>query len=337
MRHDGQAVLGRTQVYWVLAALGLAFVPHIAHLPPLIGVACLFAGVWRWQAVRQVWRLPGKALRLALTLAAMGAVFLSFGTLLGRDAGTTLLALMLAMKLLEMRRPRDAALVIALAYFFTVTLALYSQAAPLLIYQFVVLILITASLLQLNRPHNPAAAGQALRQAGGLLLQALPVMLMLFLLFPRLPGPLWGSPQGGGGSGLDDNMTPGSISHLGLSDAVAFRVEFTGPIPENSQLYWRGPVLWYSDGRSWHAAEPGHAPAPSPVRLMLSGEALRYQVTLEANGRHWLYALDLPTSIPPGSRRSDDLLLLARQPVNRLTRYTVSSHLHYRTGPLSAA
>ncbi len=336
MSNGGQPPLQGIHVRWLLAALALAFLPHLAHLPPVIGAACLLAGVWRWQAARQLWRLPGKTLRLLLTLAAMGTVYLTFGTVLGRDAGTALLALMLALKLLEMQRQRDAAIVIALAYFFTVTLALYSQAAPLLAYQFLVLLMITASLLQLNRPNNPAATGQALRQAGKLLLQALPVMLVLFLLFPRLPGPLWGSPQGGGGSGLDDNMTPGSISHLGLSDAVAFRVEFNGPIPDNRQLYWRGPVLWYSDGRSWHAEEPGRRPAASLVELMLAGDPLRYHVTLEPHGRRWLYALDLPTTIPPGSQRSSDLLLLANHPVNRVTRYTVSSHLHYRTGPLTA-
>ncbi len=332
-----EARLSMIQVQWLLAALGLAFLPHLAHLPPLIGAACILAGIWRWQAARRRWRLPGKASRLALTLAAMTAVFLSFGTVLGRDAGTALLALMMALKLLEMQRPRDAAIVIALAYFFTVTLALYSQAMPLLAYQFLVLVTITAALLQLNRPRHPAATAQALRQAGILLLQALPVMLLLFLLFPRLPGPLWGSPQGGGGSGLDDNMTPGSISHLGLSDAVAFRVAFDGPVPDNSQLYWRGPVLWYNDGRSWHARRPGPHLAPMPVQLRLEGEAVRYHVTLEANGRRWLYALDLPTTTPPGSERSSDLLLLARQPVNQVTRYTVSSHLRYRTGPLDEA
>ncbi len=332
------AALHPASVRWLLVALGVAFLPHLSHLNPVVGMACLAAGLWRWQACRRGWPLPGKALRLGLTMAALGLVYLSYGTVLGRDAGTALLALMLGLKLLEMRRPRDAGLVVALAYFLTVTLALYSQALPLLLYQGLALLLITASLLQLHHGDRPAAPGMLLGRACRMLLQALPVMLVLFLLFPRLPGPLWGGAQGSSGSGgLDDSMSPGSISELGQSDAVAFRVEFEGEIPDNSLLYWRGPVLWYTDGRGWRAAAPGRPPAALPIpRLMLRGEGVRYHVTLEPQRRRWLYALDLPTLIPPGSHRSADLLLLSNRPVDQVTRYTTASHLHYRTGPLSA-
>lgn len=331
------AALQPASVRWLLAALGVAFLPHLGHLHPVAGIACLMAGLWRWQACRRGWPLPGKALRMALTLATLGLVYLLYGTLLGRDAGTALLALMMGLKLLEMRRPRDAGLVVALAYFLTVTLALYSQALPLLLYQVLALLLITASLLQLHHGARPAPAGALLGRACRMLLQALPVMLVLFLLFPRLPGPLWGGAQGSGGSGgLDDSMSPGSISALGQSDAVAFRVQFEGGIPDNSLLYWRGPVLWYTDGRGWRATDPDRPIAVQAVpTLMLRGKAVRYHVTLEPQRRRWLYALDLPTLIPPGSHRSADLLLLSDRPLDRVTRYTTASHLHYRTGPLS--
>ncbi len=328
---------------WLLLALGMVLLPYLVYLPPLLGVACLGAGLWRWQALQRGWPLPGRVLRLLLTLAALGAVYLSFGTVMGRDAGAALLALMLGLKLLETRQARDAAVVIALAYFLTVTLALFNQSPGLALYQFLVMVMITVSLLQLNRPLAAAPPARALRQAATMMLQALPVMLLLFLLFPRLPGPLWGT-AAGGGNGLDDSMSPGSISSLGRSQAVAFRAAFDGPVPDNSLLYWRGPVLWYSDGRSWHAQAPGAAsagvrPGASDGESrdegppLLRGEAVSYEVTLQPHGRRWLYALDLPTRIPPGSRRSPDLMLLADKPVDGVMRYRTASHLFYRTAP----
>ena len=78
-------------------------------------------------------------------------------------------------------------------------------------------------------------------------------MVFLFLLFPRLPGPLWHVPKnpGLGRTGLADHMTPGSIAQLAESEAVVFRVQFEGEIPPAAQLYWRGPVLWTTDGQRW--------------------------------------------------------------------------------------
>ncbi len=318
----------------LLAAWGLALLPLLGQLPLFLGAACILVGLWRWQALQRGWPLPARRLRLLLTLAAMAAVQLTFGTVLGRDAGTALLTLMLALKLLETRRPRDGALVLALTYFLTATLALYDQSLPVLLYQLLVFLVVTAALVQLQYGPRPASTAQVLRQAGGLILQALPVMLILFVLFPRLPGPLWGTPAAGDG-GLDDRMSPGSISRLGQSDAVAFRVRFDGPVPDSSLLYWRGPVLWYTDGRNWLAQAESDAPGSRPPTLQLDGEAVRYQVTLEPHGRRWLYALDLPTLLPPGSHRHADLLLLASRPVNQVLRYTTASHLHYRTGALT--
>src|SRR5690606_35351958 len=107
-----------------------------------------------------------------------------------------------------------------------------------------------------------------------LLAQAVPVMLALFLLFPRVPGPLWGVPQDAyrGMSGLSDTMAPGEISELSLSSAVAFRVQFEGQPPVGSRLYWRGPVLWYFDGRRWLPDRSRQA----PEALSANGPLTRY-------------------------------------------------------------
>jgi hypothetical protein len=121
-----------------------------------------------------------------------------------------------------------------------------------------------------------------------MLAQAAPFMLVLFLLFPRVQGPLWGMPADAysGMSGLSDSMSPGSISNLSLSGEIAFRVRFEGEIPPQYLLYWRGPVLRLFDGRTWRSrAAAGKSQSPDTA----TGEAVRYTVTLEPHNKHWLF------------------------------------------------
>jgi transglutaminase-like putative cysteine protease len=334
--------LDRRAVNLLMLATGTALAPHLLHLPPFIPLFCLVFGAWRWMSAHYAWALPGMTARALLTIVALGGVYFGFGTVFGRDAGTGLLVIMLGLKLLETRCYRDAVVVLFLNYFLCVTTVLYSQAIPLLVYLALVLLLITAAMIELNQPVRSRAPVRALlRRAGVLLLQALPLTLLMFVLFPRIAGPLWGLPQdsGNGRNGLDDSMSPGSITHLGRSDAVAFRVEFSGAIPPAQQLYWRGPVLWYTDGRNWSAERDRTAspPAADPGFIPLGGERLEYTVTLEPHDRAWLYALDLPLSVPAQAHRTADLFLAADEPVHQLMRYTVTSAAHYRTEGLTAA
>jgi len=334
----GDFPIAPTTNYWLLGALALAFLPHLAHLPPTIILFCLAFAGWRLMVELRGWPLPGKLIRFLLTLMALAGVITSFGTLAGRDPGTALLAVMLGLKLLEMQGRRDTLVVLMLAYFFIIILVLYSQSLWLIGYIVMVLLLLTSVLIQIN--HYPAreGLGASLRRAGGLLLQAVPLMLILFVLFPRINGPLWGgSTPDSGGSGLDDNMSPGSISKLGQSNAIAFRVRFDGPIPENSLLYWRGPILWQTNGNSWSSGMPQNAPAAREEGLTTMGQAVAYQVTLELHHQRWLYALDIPASIPPGGHRGHAFQLLANKPTDDMRRYRVRSFSHYRLGRLSTA
>jgi transglutaminase-like putative cysteine protease len=171
----------------------------------------------------------------------------------------------------------------------------------------------------------------ALRWSGVLLLQAAPVMLVLFFLFPRVQGPIFGFPQAtsAGVTGLSDRMSPGDLSNLGLSDEVAFRVQFDSHAPKPAAMYWRGPVLWDFDGRTWMAGEP-------PPRLLprheARGEPLRYTVTLEPHSTRWMFAIDLPGKLPAGTYLLSDYQLLAMRPVRNRVRYEMTSDLGYRYG-----
>ncbi len=189
-------------------------------------------------------------LLLSIMVSSVGGILLSFHTLFGRDVGVSLLVLLAALKLLELRSARDATIVIYLACFVIITNFFYSQNILTAALMFVTLLVVMTTWVHLQS--GTLALRPRLRIAGMLLLQAIPLTLILFVLFPRVQGPLWGLPQDAyASSGLDDKMSPGSVGKLALSDAVAFRVIFDGQPPRRDQMYWRGPVFTNFDGQTW--------------------------------------------------------------------------------------
>jgi len=312
---------------WLFLAALATVAPHVLHQPPWLSlcVALTFAwGGWLW---RQDRRLPGRWLLVLLVAAGCAAILAEFHTLFGRDAGVALLVMLMALKLLELKSRRDAIVVVILGYFLLLTHYFYSQSIPTGLWLLTALWLVTATLIRVHGGGAATTRG-TLRHAGLLLLQSLPFMLALFLLFPRIPGPLWGLPQDAhaGRTGLSETMAPGNIANLAQSGEIAFRVLFNGPLPPRDKLYWRGPVLEAFDGRIWRPY-PGFTPRP---RLALLGQALDYQTTLEAHSQRWLLALDAPSALPAGSALSGALTAVAHQPVTSRQRHHFSSVLDYR-------
>jgi hypothetical protein len=199
------------------------------------------------------------------------------------------------LKLLETRSHRDAAAAAFLAYFLIITNFLYTQSIPTAAAMCVALFALTATLVGFSAPQRAPRAN--LRTAGVLLAHAVPAALVLFLLFPRVHGPLWGLPQDAyaGMTGLSETMSPGTLSQLAQSDTLAFRAEFEGDPPPQAQRYWRGPVLWDFDGRTWRIGGR-HLVAFSPPPGGLA--RYRYGVVLEPHNRHWLFALETAASLP---------------------------------------
>ena len=312
---------------WLLTAMVLAIAPHTQRLPIWITLLCLGVVAMRLIEVR----LPSRWLLITLAAATAAGIYASYHTLLGRDAGVALLVAMLTLKLLESRTLRDSMVVIFISYFLVITHFLYSQSIPTGLYLLLVVLVITATLIGLNHPGKQLEPRKQLRLAAVLLGQAVPVMLVLFLFFPRVPGPLWGMPGDAyeGMTGLSDSMAPGSISKLSQSGAVAFRVSFDGPPPKPEQRYWRGPVLDLFDGQRWSAAA---APDPNPAGLAVTGTPSSYTLTLEPHNKRWLLALDLPAKLPPASRLGARYELLADQPVRQRLRYRAVSYPNYQAG-----
>jgi len=322
--------LSHSVLVWLLVSLGCVMLPHVLRLPLWAPLLFAILAGWRYGHQRRAWPLPSAGIRILIALALVAGIVGTFHSLFGRDAGVTFLVGLMGLKLLEMNSQRDALLLLFLGYFLILTNFLYSQSPLLAAYLFLAMLLISATLISLSDVCQRLSWIARLRLSAALVAQGIPLMVVLFLFFPRIEGPMWGLPEDAyaGRSGLSDSMTLGNISQLSLSDEVVFRVMFEGEVPAQSDLYWRGPVLWWTDGRTWKNLFQSLQTNVSPLFF---GDPVRYTVTLEAHNKPWLFALELPEAPPSNilSYQTVDYQLHARFPVSQLTRYTLVSYSDY--------
>ncbi|MBK8891989.1 MAG: DUF3488 domain-containing transglutaminase family protein [Dechloromonas sp.] len=319
--------LDRGAAPWLFAAALATTLPHAEHQP--FWLSALTAGLFTWGG--WLWwrneRLPGRWVLGLAVAAACGGVLFEFRTLFGRDAGVAMLVVFMALKLLELRSRRDATVVVTLGYFLLLTHYFYSQSIPTGIWLLTAMTLLTATLIRLHGGRS-CSTGATLRYAGLLTLQAIPFMLVLYLLFPRVAGPLWGLPQDAhsGRTGLSDQMSPGTIANLAQSSEIAFRVRFAEPPPPRDRLYWRGPVLESFDGLTWKP-QIGRS---RPPQIEPQSPPIAYETTLEPQQQRWLLALDAPGALGPEFALSSTLTATSREPLSQRQRFALTATLYYR-------
>ncbi|MBI3230239.1 MAG: DUF3488 domain-containing transglutaminase family protein [Burkholderiales bacterium] len=316
----------------LLTACLLVILPHASHLPIWNTVAACGILLWRAYVTFSGKRMPSRWILLPIAVACMIAVRLSNNAIVAREPGVALLVLLLALKLLEMHAKRDLFVVTYLSFFLILSNFLYSQSMLTAVLMFAALLAILTAQMSFQYTGKVPPLKQRLRQSAQLLALAIPLTLVLFVLFPRIQGPLWGMPgDAAGRSGLSDSMAPGNVSNLALSEEVAFRVQFYDPPPPQSQLYWRGPVLGNYDGRTWSMISWGDLPVFRMPKISVTplSAPIRYQVTMEASGQHSVFALELPRLFPvidgESSLITRDMQILARHRISKRTRYEASS------------
>lgn len=319
---------------WLTAGICLAVMPHIKRVPVWISVLFFSLAVSRiFLAIyaQRVQYLASSFISLTKLLVALViiiGILASYGTLVGRDAGVSLLILLAGMKLLEARQKRDFYITCFIGLFLLLTNFFYTETFFTAIYTLLAVSIFISALTAINDKDNFLGTGKLLSASGLMLLQSLPLLIVIFLLFPRVQGPLWGMPKDAhsGLSGISDEMSPGSISQLSLSDEIVFRVNFHDAIPDKARLYWRGPVLWLTDGVKWVTVKP--LPQQSPISW--SGSPVGYTVTLEPTDMRWLYGLEMPIQAPAEAFFSHDLQIKTRKPVRQRRQYSLTSYTDYR-------
>lgn len=227
------------RLLWLCAGLNLAILPHCSRMPLWIYLLVVALSLWRLALPEAKLQRPAATLvpqltKLLIGLTIITGILMSYGTLVGRDAGVALLISLAGLKFLETFQERDYYVSAYIGLFIVLTRFLYSQSIPMAIYMFFIVVFLSAVLISINDQGNSLNTRARLTAAGVIVLQSIPLMLVIFLLFPRVPGPLWGLPRDAdrGLAGLSDEMAPGTISQLTLSDKIAFRVKFAGAVPD---------------------------------------------------------------------------------------------------------
>ena len=318
------ALIPRIALIWLLVAQVLVILPHLLHLPPWVIGLWLLAVVWRIQIFRMRLRYPGGLAKGALLVAVLAGILLSRGTLIGLDAAVVLLIGTFILKLVEMRTRRDALVLIFLGFFCVVTAYLFDDGIIAALYSLLPTLALLAALIGLQQSRFAARPWATLRLAASLMLQAVPLMLVLFLFFPRL-GPLWTLPMPSdkGVTGLSDSMEPADIAQLSRSSELAFRASFTGAIPPRTQLYWRALTLERFDGRRW--SQSGYAAIPRAPQWQPRGEPVDYSIIMQASGKPWLFTLDVAEAQAEESRMMSDFRWQRVRPVDRTLLYQARS------------
>ena len=315
--------------------IALASLPHWQRLPiwiPVSHVLLLTARLYIPYQFPQLWYQKKSTINIArviLMFAGVLGVNASYGSLAGREVGIALLVLLAGFKIFESNSKRDFFISTYLGYFLIITNFFYTQTIPTATYMILVIIIMTAGLIDFNDMRQQLSLFKRYKLAGSLLLQSLPLLLILFVLFPRINGPLWGLPKDAYTSvtGITDEITPGTISQLVQSDEVAFRVTFEDEIPEPSQLYWRGPVLWKTNGRKWTTGKSNADERPEPIEFI--GEPINYDVTIEPSNKRWLFGLEMVSQLPKKTYRTTDYQLKTLQPIRSRKVYSLSSYTSF--------
>ncbi|HSC68078.1 MAG TPA: DUF3488 and transglutaminase-like domain-containing protein [Cellvibrio sp.] len=330
--HPHADYLGRDKLAWLLIMQAALILPLLLNLPAWLWLVWAVAGFWRTQMLRGRWGAPGSLAKTALTMVCAAGLLASYAGRTGTDTMVGLLVCAFALKLLEVNSARDGQLLVFIGFVVTATQFLFSQTPQAALYGIICIILLLGSWRSLYLTRQQTA-GVRFKRGALIFLHALPVMLVLFVVIPRI-GPLWAIPnQQAAKTGFSDSLSPGDLGELALNRAPAFRVEFTGNPPPTNQLYWRGLVLDTFDGRTWRMRDTWGVRTPPIISDAINSDPIDYSIIVEPHGQPWLFSLMTPQNVQhPGNsiRITADFLLMNRIPVAQRLRYKVNSALQTR-------
>jgi len=328
----------RRPLLWLATALLFTLPPMFGSLPSWVPLLFLIALAAKFWMEPKGYRLRSLVWKLVLVALILALLFFSYGSLRGIEPGVSLIVMLTSVKILEAHTAREFHIMIMVAWVLCLCGFFLSQNLAIALCLLIAFTLLLVALIQFHRGSS-SAFWLPVRTAGKLLAQAGPLIILLFLFFPRLSTGFRFqiAPQHGASAGFSDRLSPGSVSSLANSSEVAFRAEFPdGKIPPLGAMYWRGVVMWHGEGLEWEAP---NAPAvlPRTSQGPPHGQAIRQWITIEAHDARWMFALDWPVNSPSGATLAPGNYLLSNQPIHKPRRYEVvsypeipSNRLHFR-------
>lgn len=323
-----EQVLPGLSLAWLLASFAILLVPQWDRLPIWLLAACAALAGWRWLAQIGRVRLPGRWLRTGIMLVLMAIYIATVRGHFSVDTASSFFVLAVGLKWLETRNVRDFYVVFFILVYLATVNFLFRQDILWALVNFFAIALLLVGLQNLNAPDLPAAARKGWKRLGLLALKTLPVVVLLFVFFPRM-APLWSVPMvsGQARTGLSETMRPGDISNLAQNSERAFRVTFGGEPPAFRDRYWRGLILDYLDDETWRISE--QEAFSRPARIALDGgvgelEADQYDVLLEPTDRKWAFALENSSAVSDNLMKTEHDLFEFRRPADTSVRYRLA-------------
>jgi protein-glutamine gamma-glutamyltransferase len=316
---------------FLLSSIGLIALPHVYHLNlAVFGFFCVLLA-WRFVGIWKPERLPTFPIILLMIVCGMAILYTQHRGILGRDGGTSLFLVALGLKLMEIKSERDLYLINYLAFIVAASQFLYEQSILMAAYILFVSCVLLATLVYINS--YVAQTSTSLKKAAVIIAQAIPMTIVVFILFPRVEAPRWllFNDEHQAKMGLSDSMEPGSITDLGMSDELVFRVKFTGAIPPAKQRYWRGPVLTQTDGKRWTQAKD-LSYQQYLDKLTFTGTPYQYTLLMEPQDKNWVFALDMPADYPKPLEQNANYQLITSDDLHKRTEYKLTSYPTYNTG-----
>lgn len=314
----------RLAFFWLLLAQTFLLLPHFFDYFFVLFPAWLFCVIWRIGIYQAKASYPNAIFKFFMVVMALVAIRWYQPRWLMLETAILMLLLAFLFKLIEMREKRDVLVLIYLAYFVLAAQLLISQTLWEGLYLLIGLLLVTTALVALNSNKKDTQVLVPFTLSAKLVALSMPLMLLGFLVFPRLD-PLWKVPMPHAAkTGVSGVMSPGMFSSLARSDAVAFRVKFTKTLPPLNKMYWRGMTLPLFDGIKWL---PSHHPVAAfinqPADSLL--ERYDYQITMEPTQQVWLFLLGNIVSINPSVLQKNDATLQTADIIDQRQLWQVSS------------
>ncbi len=332
----------RNSLAWMLVAQMAVILPHIVRLPVWVLSLCTLCCIWRVLVFKGRLPFPPWYVRAILIVVGFVGVLLSYGKVFQLQPMVTVLIIAFYLKLIEMHKRRDAHVVVFLAYFIIATEFIYDQSMAVAGYMFFCVILVTTALIGLTQSQGHKKPWHSFLLTSKLVVQALPLTVVIFILFPRIP-PLWSVPtdETKSRTGMSDTMSPGDFSNLSQSTEIAFRASFEGKIPNTAELYWRGLIYDYFDGRIWSQRDTdftgmgyvrwfGQQIPDWEYEVQKRGAKVKYEIMLEPTNHPWLYSLTFAEPETWGNGIARDFRLLRDNDINQTYTYKVTSFLDHR-------
>lgn len=323
----GHYVLHRPETM-VLLLLLLVTTPHFEYIPWWSTVTIIVLSAWKTIIFSTNRLQPNKIISSLLTILAVVMIYRHSHGFSGISAGSHLLVVMVFFKLLESKAKRDHMLLVLLSFFIISTNFLFSQTLTTAIYMFLCVFITLLTLLTINQEQSDISLKEKTVISIKLISYSLPLMIILFLFFPRISGPLWNTKtdEAQAKSGLTDSMQPGQISQLIYSNDLVFRASFKNKTPPRHQFYWRAITLWNFNGKKWTTNRVNE----TKTTLQVIDPGYEYTITMEPSNKKWLFLLDLPYLISNNFNLNSDFTAQTKNPVESLLQYTANSTNSFR-------